>query len=721
MNGMLNMSRRDFLKTGAMIGGGLILGFRLPAGTTPAEAATQTQAAAIPNAFIRISPDNTITLLINKSEMGQGVYTSLPMLIAEELECDWNKIKVESAPVDPVYNHTAYGMQMTGGSSSVWSEYDRLREVGAACREMLIAAAAQTWKVPRASCRAKKGAVVHSGRKRLTYGQLADEAAKLPVPAQVALKKPSAFTIIGKPTKRLDTPEKVNGTAVFGIDAKVPGMLMAVIARPPVFGGKAKGFNAEKTKAVKGVSDVVQIDSGVAVVADSFWSAQRGRDALEITWDEGPNVSLSTTEMRTQFAELAKTPGKIARKDGEAVQAFTKAAKRISAEYEVPYLAHACMEPLNCLVDLRADSCEIWTGTQFQTVDRNAAAAIAGLKPEQIKIHTTFLGGGFGRRANPHSDFVVEAVKVAKEVKKPVKVVWTREDDMKGGYYRPMWYDRLEAALDEKGKPVAWQHTIVGQSIIGGTPFESAMVKDGIDQTSVEGAKEIPYAIPNILVDLHSPKIGVPVQWWRSVGHSHTCFVVESFMDELAHAAGRDPYEFRRGLLAKSPRNLRVLDLVARKAHWGAPLPKGRSRGIAVHESFGSFVAQVAEVTVDPAGKVRVHRVVCAVDCGNFVNPETIRAQMESGVVFGLSAGLYGAITLKEGKVEQSNFNDYQMLRLLEMPEVEVHIVQGKEKPGGIGEPGVPPIAPAVCNAIFALTGTRIRSLPIRAEELKKA
>jgi isoquinoline 1-oxidoreductase beta subunit len=426
--------------------------------------------------------------------------------------------------------------------------------------------------------------------------------------------------------------------------------------------------------------------------------------------------------MREQYADLAKTPGITAKKEGDADSALAKAAKKLSAEYEVPYLAHATMEPMNCTVDLKKNSCEIWTGTQFQTADRAAAAEVAGLKPEQVQIHTMYLGGGFGRRANPANDFVKEAVHVAKAAKAPVKVIWTREDDTQGGYYRPMWYDRIAAGLDEKGYPVAWKHTIVGQSIIAGTPFESMMVKDGIDGASVEGAADLPYAVPNLLVDLHSPKTGVPVLWWRSVGHSHTAFVVESFLDELAHAAGKDPYEYRKGLLAGHPRHLGVLNLAAEKAGWGTPVPSGRARGVAVHESFGSYIAQVAEVTVDSAsGKITVHKVVCAVDCGKYVNPDTIRAQMESGIVFGLSAALHGQITFKDGRVEQSNFHDYPILRLDEMPQVEVHIVESREKSGGIGEPGVPPIAPAVANAVFDLTGKRIRKLPMTAEVVKAA
>jgi isoquinoline 1-oxidoreductase beta subunit len=708
------ISRRAFLKAGAVIGGGLIVGFHLPVRESPAETISDPAGSVEPDAFIHISSDDSITLLVNKSEMGQGVYTSLPMLIAEELECDWKKIRVESAPVAPVYNHTVFGMQMTGGSTSVWSEYDRMRKVGAAAREMLIAAAARIWKVDRGSCRAQKGAVVHSSGRKLTYGRLADEAAKMQVPKEIKLKGPAEFKIIGRPTKRLDTPQKVNGTAVFGIDVKLPGMLTAVISRPPVFGGKVKSFDVLKAKAVKGVKDVVEIDSGIAVVAEGFWAAKLGRDALEVIWDDGPNAGISTAAMREQYAGLAKTPEAIARKDGNPEGALRKAEKRISAEYEVPYLAHACMEPMNCCVDIGDGGCEIWTGTQFQTVDRDAAARVAGLKPDQVRIHTTFLGGGFGRRANPQSDFVVEAVGLAKKLMKPVKVQWTREDDMKGGYYRPMLYDRLSAGLDADGKPITWMHTIVGQSIISGSPFEKAMIgKDGIDPTSVEGAKELPYEIPNILVDLHTTKIGVPVQWWRSVGHSHTGFVVESFIDELAHAAGNDPYEFRRKLLRKQPRHRGVLELAAKKAGWGKQLPKGRARGIAVHDSFESYVAQVAEVSIERTNTVRIHRVVCAVDCGRVVNPSTIEAQMQSAIVFGLSAVLHGAITLKDGRVKQGNFNDYEVVRLKEMPKVEVYIVKSEEKPGGIGEPGVPPIAPAVCNAVFALTGKRMRSLPI--------
>jgi isoquinoline 1-oxidoreductase subunit beta len=673
------------------------------------------------NAFIGIGPDEIVTILVNKSEMGQGVYTSLPMLVAEELECEWSKIRVESAPVGAAYNHTAFGIQMTGGSTSVSSEWDRLRKFGAAAREMLISAAAATWDVDKASCRAENGKVIHRSGKTLTYGQLAAKAAALPVPQEVPLKDPSSFKIIGKPMPRLDTPEKVVGKAVFGLDAKIPGMLTAVVARSPVFGGKVKSFDAAKAKAVPGVKEVVQVESGVAVLAADFWAANLGRRALEVVWDEGPLAGLSTAGMREDYARMSRTPGALARKEGDGEAALARAAQKIEAEYEVPYLAHAMMEPLNCVVDLRDHGCEIWTGTQFQTVDQGAAARAAGLKPEEVKIHTLLLGGGFGRRANPHADFVVEAVRVAQAAGKPVKVVWTREDDIKGGYYRPMWYDRIQAGLDAGKNLVAWRHTVVGQSIVKGSPFEKGLTRDGIDITSVEGAEDLPYEIPNLFVDLHSPVFQVPVQWWRSVGHSHTGFVVESFMDEMAHAAGKDPFEFRRSLLARHPRHKGVLKLAAQKAGWGKPLPPDRARGIALHESFGSFVAQVAEVSVNPAGKVRVHRVVCAVDCGRFVNPDTIAAQMEGGIVYGLSAALYGAITFKNGRVEQRNFNDYPVLRMNEMPEVEVHIMPSQEEPSGIGEPGVPPIAAAVGNAVFALTGKRIRRLPIRAEDLKKA
>lgn len=721
MSGIQNISRRSFLKTGALVGGGLVLGIHLDLAGAMEQQAAKPAAAVVPNAFIRIAPDETVTILVNHSEMGQGVYTSLPMLINEELDADWSRIKVESAPVDPVYNHTAYGIQMTGGSTSVWSEYDRLRMVGAAAREMLVAAAAATWKVDKKTCTAEKGKIRHTSGKTLSYGKLAAKAAALPVPQDLKLRDASKFKLIGKPTRRLDSAEKVNGSARFGLDVSLPGMLTAVVARPPIFGGKVKSFDAGKARTVPGVKDVVQVPSGVAVLATDFWQAKAGREALQIVWDEGHGAELSTPTMLEHYRGQSMTPGKVAKKAGDADAAMASAARKFTAEYNVPYLAHATMEPMNCTVDLRPDSCEIWTGTQFQTVDRAAAAKAAGLQPEQVKIHTMFLGGGFGRRANPASDFVSEAVHVAKAAKSPVKVIWTREDDMKGGYYRPMWHDQISAGLDGEGKPVAWKHTIVGQSITKGTTFEKVMVKEGIDHTSVEGAADMPYDVPNLLVDLHSPALEVPVLWWRSVGHSHTAFVVESFLDELAHAAKKDPLEFRKGLLAKHPRHLGVLTLAAEKAGWSKPVSRGRGRGIAVHESFGSFVAEVAEVSVDPKGAIRVHKVVCAVDCGRYVNPETIRAQMESGIVFGLSAALHGAITLKDGKVEQSNFHDYPVLRLNEMPVVEVHIVKSTEKPGGVGEPGVPPIAPAVANAVFSLTGARLRELPMTPERVLKA
>ena len=715
----VNTGRRRFLKASAAVGGGLVIGFCLPAGNRLARAEEQANAPAKPvyppNAFVRIARDDSVTLICNKSEMGQGVYTSLAMLIAEELECDWSKVRVESAPVAPVYNHTVYGAQITGGSTSVSSSWEQLRTIGAQAREMLIAAAAQEWQVDPASCHAENSEVVHTGSDRkLSFGALADKAAALPMPEKVSLKPRSQFKLIGKPTRRLDTPEKTDGRAQFGLDVSVPDMLVVLIARSPVFGGRMKSLDASAAKAVKGVVDVQPVPTGVAVAATGFWAAKKGRAALKIEWDEGDGATLSTSTMREQFASLAKTPGLPARQQGQAIaDVMGDAETRLEAEYEVPYLAHASMEPLNCVVDLRADSCEIWTGTQFQSGDRAAAAAVAGLKPEQVSIHTTFLGGGFGRRGNPHSDFVTEAVQVAKAIGKPVKVMWTREDDTRGGYYRPMWYDYLRGALDDKGNIVAWGHTIVGQSIMAGTAFASAMIKDGIDAASVEGAADLPYTIPNLLVDLHSPVNTVPVQWWRSVGHSHTAFVVECFLDELAHLANRDPLELRRSLLGKSPRHLAVLELAAKQAGWGTPLPKGQGRGLAVHESFGSVAAQVAEVAVD-GSDITVKRVVCAIDCGQTVNPDTIRAQIESAVVYGLSAALHSAITLKDGRVEQGNFDSYVVLRLPEMPVVEVHIVPSDAPPSGVGEPGTPPIAPAVGNAIFAATGQRLRSLPFQ-------
>src|SRR5713101_6985230 len=672
------LGRRDFLKTSAAVSGGLWISAWVP---ELANAAAKTAAAAgkvfAPNAFVRIAADESVTVIANHSEMGQGIYTSLPMLLNEELEADWSKITVEPAPVDAAYNHTVFGLQMTGGSTTTPSEWERFRRMGAMARVMLVEAAGQKWGVAAASCRVEKGVVIHAeSGKKATYGSFADAASQLKPPANVPLKDPKQFTLIGKPVRRLDTPSKVNGTAQFGLDVRLPGMVYAVVARPPVFGGKVVSVDAAETLRIPGVRAVEQVPSGVTVVAEKFWAAKVGRDKLKITWDDGENAALSTTKMREEFSKLSATPGAIARKAGDPASALAGAAKTITAEYDVPYLAHAMMEPLNCVVDLRSDTCEIWTGTQFETVDRANAAKTAGLPPEKVKINTTLLGGGFGRRANPASDFVIEAVNVAKIAKAPVKVVWSREDDLAGGWYRPMWHDRFAAGLDAQGNPVAWTHTIVGQSIMQGTPFEQFTIKEGVDSTSVEGAADLLYGIPNLQVDLHSPKIGVPVQWWRSVGHSHTGFSVEAFLDEVAHAGGEDSYELRRRLLASQPRMLAVLDLAAQKANWGSKLPAGVGRGIAGHFSFDSYVAQVVEASVAKDGAVRVHRVVCAVDCGTVINPDTVKAQMEGGIVFGLTAALKTEITLRNGRVEQTNFHDYQMLRIFESPKIEVHLVR---------------------------------------------
>jgi isoquinoline 1-oxidoreductase subunit beta len=719
------VDRRSFLKTSAAVGGGMVVAFYVPGVKAALSGQTPRPQPLLPFAYVKIATDETVTIVANHSEMGQGVYTSLPMLLNEELQADWARIRVESAPVDATYNHPVFGMQMTGGSTTTAAEWNHYRQLGAAARVVLIGAAAQQWKVDASTCRVEKGVVIHGPTsKRATFGSLAASAARLPVPADIPLKDPKNFTLIGKPMPRLDTPSKTNGSAQFGLDVVLPGMLTAVIARSPVFGGKVASFDAAEAQQVPGVKAVVQVPSGIAVIAERFWPAKLGRDKLKIKWDEGENAGISTTKMLADFSAQSASPGALAKRTGDPQSALASAAKEITAEYDVPYLAHAMMEPLNCVVDLRADSCEIWTGTQFETVDRANAAKTAGLSPEKVQIHTTLLGGGFGRRANPASDFVIEAVQVAKVAKAPVKVVWTREDDTQGGWYRPMWHDRFAAGLDASGNPVAWTHTIVGQSIMAGTPFEAFTIKDGVDSASVEGAADLLYGIPNLQVDLHSPKIGVPVQWWRSVGHSHTGFSVEAFFDEVAHAGGKDPYHLRRTLLAKEPRMLAVLDLAAEKAGWSKsggtskPLPKGVGRGIATHFSFDSYVAQVVEASVDDDGNVRVHRVVCAVDCGRVVNPDTVKAQMEGGINFGLTAALKTEITLENGRVQQSNFNDYPMLRMFEAPAIEVFIVPSEEKPTGVGEPSVPPVAPALSNAIFAATGKRVRRLPIRASDL---
>jgi isoquinoline 1-oxidoreductase beta subunit len=713
------VGRREFIGTAAAMGGGLLVSLYapLPGGSSSALAAEEKDFAL--NAFVRIGTDESVTVISAHSEMGQGVYTSLPMLLNEELQADWSRIRVEAAPVDKVYNHPAFGMQMTGGSTTSPAEWERYRKMGATARVMLVAAAAANWGVETSTCRVENGVVIHAAtNKRATYGSLANAAARLTPPANVPLKNPKDFTLVGKPTLRLDTPSKTNGTAQFGLDVMVPGMLTAVVARPPVFGGKVAKLDAREALKVPGVKAVEQVPSGVAVIAERFWPAKLGREKLLIEWDLGPNAGLSTEKMLRDFKEMALKPGAIAKKTGNPEGALKTAAKTVTAEYDVPYLAHAMMEPLNCVVDLRPDSCEIWTGTQFETVDRANAAHAAALPTDRVLIHTTLLGGGFGRRANPNSDFVVEAVHVARAAKAPVKVIWTREDDLRGGWYRPMWHDRFVAGLDANGDPVAWTHTIVGQSIMQGTLFESFGIKDGIDSASVEGAADLLYGMPNLQVDLHTPKIGVPVQWWRSVGHSHTGFSVEAFFDEVAHAGGKDPYELRRKLLANQPRMKAVLELVAQKANWGSKLPPGVGRGIATHFSFDSYVAQVVEASVEKGGAVRVHRVVCALDCGLVINPDTVRAQIEGGIIFGLTAALKTEITLKEGRVEQGNFDDYQMLRIFESPEIEVHIVPSGENPTGVGEPGVPPVAPALANAIFAATGKRVRRLPIRASDL---
>ena len=709
-------SRRDVLKAAAATG--LIVGFQWPGRGPKFAQAAAADGTFKPNAFVRIAPDDSVTVLIKHVEMGQGTYTGLTTIVAEELDADWAQMRAEHAPADPLlYNNLHWGpAQGTGGSSSVANSFEQLRKAGAAARAMLVQAAADRWGVPASQVTVSKG-IVRAGDRRATFGELAADAAKVTPPKDPPLKDPKDFTLIGQRVPRLDSVEKTTGKAVFAMDFTLPGALVALVERPPVFGATVQGFDAAEARKVPGVVDVVQIPRGVAVLATGFWAAQKGREALEVTWDRsGAEVRDSGTLLEI-YRALGKTPGVPAWKDGDADGALAKAAKVVEAEFDFPYLAHTPMEPLNCVVKLAPDgSVDIWAGDQFQTGDQGNAAALLGITPQQVRIHTLYAGGSFGRRANPESDYIVEAVSIAKAIdgRAPVKLIWTREDDVRGGRYRPMYHHVMAAGLDGQGRLIAWKHRIVGQSILAGSPFEAIMVKDGIDATSVEGASNLPYAVPNVLVDLHSVKVGVPVLWWRAVGSTHNGYATEVFIDELAHAAGQDPYRFRRDLLGKHPRHLAALDLAAEKAGWGKPLPAGRARGIAVHESFNSVVAQVAEVSME-GGRLKVERVVCAVDCGLAVNPDVVRAQMEGGIGFGLGAAMAEAITLSQGRVEQSNFHDYTPLRIDRMPDVEVHIVPSAAPPTGVGEPGVPPIAPAVSNALFALTGNRVRSLPFAA------
>lgn len=703
----VKLNRRDFLKSTATLTSGLILGFYLPPAESVRLAQAEETSAPLMNAWLRISADDTVTVLIAHSEMGQGVYTSLPMLVAEELEVSWEKIAIEQSPTNQTYINPIIGAQITGGSTTIRGRWQGLRIAGAQAKEMLIEAAAEQWQVKVADCEAINGQVIHkSSGKKLNYGQLAEAAAKLIPPEFPKLKEPSAFKIIGKSIKRLDTPAKVAGTAVFGIDVKVPDMLYATVVQAPVFGSKIKSFD---TKPLPGVSAVVDLPpNGVGVVAESYWQAKKGAEALQMTFAESENSQQNSEKIAQLLKDgLAAKDGALVHEQGDIEKALKTAKQTVEAEYSVPYLAHVTMEPMNCTADVREDSCEVWVPTQAQGPSLQAVASLTKLPPEKITIHTTYLGGGFGRRGE--TDFVKQAVLLSQAVKKPVKLVWSREEDMQQDVYRPAAMAKLAGGLDENGQLQALRIRVTSPSIMN--RVNPKAIKNGLDGSAVHGLDELIYTIPNQLVDYVMKNTHVPVGFWRSVGHSYTAFFKESFIDELAHAAGQDPYQFRRALLGENPRFLNVLDTLAEKANWRKNSNKNRHQGLAIHQAFGSIVGQVAEVSVSKMGDVTVHRVVCVVDCGIVINPDTVAAQMESGIIYGLSS-LKEAITIKNGQVEQSNFADFPVLRIAESPIVEVYPIANEEKPGGIGEPGMPPIVPAVTNAIFAATGQRIRQLP---------
>jgi len=733
------LSRRTFLQTGAAVGGGLLLGFTLPplSPLSPLPPRVGNDGPFAPNAFIRIDRDGRVTLMMHKVEMGQGTYTSMPMLLAEELEVELSQVRLEHAPPnDALYAEPLFGVQETGGSTSVRGNWEPLRRAGAGARALLVAAAAQTWNVDTSSCHATGGVVIHGPTGRtLAYGALVDRAATLSLPGDVPLKHPKDWKLIGTPAKRLDSPDKVNGKAQYGIDVRLPGLKVATVAVCPVFGGKLASVDDSRAKAIPGVHQVVRLADAVAVVAEHMWAAQQGVAALDIRWDEGPNAQLTTADIVRQLDAASQKPGVVARKDGDVAQAMAGAARKIEAIYQVPFLAHATMEPVNCTVHVRPDGCDLWVGTQVPTFAQTAAAKVTGLPKDSVLVHNHLLGGGFGRRLEV--DFIVRAVEIAKQVAGPVKVVWTREADIQHDMYRPYYYDRIAAGLDERGTPIAWSHRVTGSSIMARVTSELfpktlrvmraagwhqlvAMVK-GLDVDAVEGAAEPPYALPNIRVEyVRQEPPSIPTAFWRGVGPTHNIFVVESFIDELAAATQHDPFQYRRALLDQSPRAKGVLELAALQAGWGRALAPGSGRGISLLHAFGSYIAQVAEVSVSKQGDVRVGRVVCAVDCGTIVNPDTVKAQMESGIIFGISAALWGEITLKNGRVEQHNFNDYRVLRLPEAPVIEVHLVQSTAAPGGVGEPGTSAVMPAVANAIFAATGKRVRKLPVK-DQLRPA
>ena len=712
---MARFSRRTLLKGSLAAGAGLVIGFR-----TPLEAFAQGSGVFAPNQWLKIDRDGVVTITNSVPEMGQGSMTTMPMIIADELDADWGRIRVEPAPANPkLYGNPGIGgQQLYGGSHGVRSHMQMWRKAGAAGRQMLREAAAKEWGVPVDEVETEPGVAVHrpTGR-RLPYGQLVDRAQALPVPQNPPLKTKEQFRYIGKDRPRLDVPVKVNGAAVYGTDVKVPGMLIASIERPPVpAGGKVKSFDATAAKAVPGVKQVVQVTNGVAVVADSFWTALKGRKALKVEWDEGRLAGVSSASIQREYEAAVKQPGLMARNDGDAEKTLAAGGKIVEATYQVPFLEHACMEPMNATAHVTREECIVWAPTQNPGGTQATAARLTGFPPERVTVHTTFMGGGFGRRNE--TDFIVDAVEVAKAVGAPVKVLWTREDDLTHGFYRPATHNVFRAALDAQGQPVAWLTRAVGPGLL---TQRGAVPPNAIDGPALAALRDLPYDIPNLRIEWTLKDFGVPVGFWRSVGSSQNAFIVESFIDELAHAAGKDPFEYRRALLGKAPRHKAVLELVASRASWGAPLPPGRGRGIAVCFSYGSYAAHCAEVSVANDGTPTVHKIVCAIDCGIAVNPDQVKAQMEGGAIYALSAALSGEITLDQGRVQQTNFHTYPLLRIAQTPLTEVHILESGEAPGGIGEPGVPTVAPAVCNAIFAATGKRIRRLPIRADDLKKA